>query len=40
MPILMVKTTHQPPGKKKDARMRSKSTRATPRETTTDRIDL
>ena len=39
MPILMAKTTHQQPGKK-DARMSSKSTRATPRETTTDRLDL
>ena len=40
MPILMVKTTHQPPGQKKDATMRSKSTTATPRATTTDRLDL
>ena len=36
----MTKRTHQPPGKKKDATMRSKSTTATPQETTTNRLNL
>ena len=40
MPVLLAKTTHQPPGKKQDATMRSKTTTATPRETTTDTLDL